>query len=92
MNKSDSLQRYSLAVVSHLLLVLAWYLFVELGKVPKFVMPSPVETLNALLVPNYRWIENTFATGIEIFGGYALAVVIGIGTACLLYTSPSPRD
>ena len=32
------LQRYGLAVVSHLLLVLAWYLFVELGHVPKFVM------------------------------------------------------
>jgi len=52
----DSLQRYAIAVVSHLLLVAAWYFFVELGKVPKFVMPSPQATLNALLVPNYRWL------------------------------------
>ena len=83
MNKSDSLQRYSLAVVSHLLLVLAWYLFVELGKVPKFVMPSPVETLNALLVPNYRWIENITVTAVEIFGGYILAVVAGVTIALM---------
>jgi NitT/TauT family transport system permease protein len=77
------LQRYGLAVVSHLLLVLAWYLFVELGHVPKFVMPSPTATFQALFVPNYRWIENVLVTGAEIFGGYALAVIIGIGTALL---------
>jgi NitT/TauT family transport system permease protein len=80
---NESLQRYSLAVVSHLLLVLAWYLFVELGQVPKFVLPSPYATLEALLVPNHRWIENTLVTGSEIFGGYILAVVIGIGIALL---------
>jgi NitT/TauT family transport system permease protein len=79
----DSLQRYSLAVVSHLLLVLAWYLFVELGHVPKFVLPSPLQTVQALFVPNYRWVDNTLATGAEIFGGYILAVVIGIGIALL---------
>ena len=79
----EMLQRYGLAVVSHLLLVLAWYLFVELGNVPKFVMPSPAATFQALLVPNYRWLENILVTGTEIFGGYVLAVVIGIGTALL---------
>jgi NitT/TauT family transport system permease protein len=77
----ETLQRYGLAVISHLLLVVAWYLFVELGHVPKFVMPSPYATVQALLVPNYRWIENILVTAAEIFGGYALAVVFGIGTA-----------
>ena len=79
----EMLQRYGLAVVSHLLLVLAWYLFVELGHVPKFVMPSPTATFQALFVPNYRWIENVLVTGAVIFGGYVLAVIIGIGTALL---------
>ena len=79
----EMLQRYSLAVVSHLLLVLAWYLFVELGHVPKFVLPSPAATVQSLLVPNYRWFDNTLVTGAEIFGGYVLAVGIGIGTALL---------
>src|SRR3954466_11908256 len=79
----DSLQRYALAVISHLLLVAAWHFFVVLGNVPKFVMPSPLETLNALLVPNYRWMENIAVTAAEIFGGYLLAVVIGVGIALL---------
>jgi len=76
-----NLQRYSLAVLSHLLLVAAWHFFVVLGKVPSFVMPSPAATLNALLVPNYRWLENIAVTGTEIFGGYILAVAVGVAIA-----------
>ena len=79
----DALQRYALAVVSHLLLVAVWYFFVELSKVPSFVMPSPQATLNALLVPNYRWLENIAVTATEIFGGYILAVVVGVGLALI---------
>jgi len=79
----SQLQRYALAVVSHLALVAAWHFFVVIGKVPKFVMPTPYDTLQALLVPNYRWMENITVTTTEIFVGYALAVVIGIGIALL---------
>jgi NitT/TauT family transport system permease protein len=79
----EALQRYSLAVISHLLLVVAWHFFVVIGNVPSFVMPSPQATLNALLVPNYRWFENIAVTGTEIFGGYILAVVVGVGIALL---------
>jgi NitT/TauT family transport system permease protein len=80
---SQTVQRYALAVVSHLALIVAWYLFVKLGEVPKFVMPSPYDTVHALLVPNYRWIENITVTTTEIFAGYILAVVFGIGAALL---------
>ena len=79
----EALQRYALAVISHLLLIAAWHFFVVVGKVPNFVLPSPLATLNALLIPNYRWLENIAVTGIEIFGGYVLAVVIGIAIALL---------
>src|ERR1043166_1263260 len=79
----EALQRYSFAVISHLLLVAAWHFFVVVGTVPSFVMPSPQATLNALLVPNYRWLENIVVTGTEIFGGYILAVVVGVGIALL---------
>jgi NitT/TauT family transport system permease protein len=79
----QALQRYALAAASHLALIAAWHFFVVLGKVPSFVMPSPAATLEALLVPNYRWLDNIRVTAAEIFGGYGLAVVIGIGTALL---------
>jgi NitT/TauT family transport system permease protein len=81
----DTLGRYALAVLAHIALVLAWYLFVKLGNVPKFVMPSPVETLNALLQPNYDWWRNITITGTEIFAGYFLALVTGVALA-LVFT------
>jgi NitT/TauT family transport system permease protein len=76
---------YALGVAAHLLLLLAWYLFVSLGDVPKFVMPSPRDTLHALFQPNYDWWSNVAVTGTEIFGGYALALVVGVALA-LLFT------
>ncbi|MEZ5739530.1 MAG: hypothetical protein R3E68_08810 [Burkholderiaceae bacterium] len=36
--------RVALGVAAHLLLVLGWYLFVTLGEIPQFVMPSPGAT------------------------------------------------
>ena len=92
MDRLDSkLGRYSLAVLAHLLLVLAWYLFVRIGEVPKFVMPSPGDTLGALLQPNYSWWSNTLVTATEIFGGYALALVVGVLLA-LLFTWSKPLE
>ena len=79
----EAIQRYALAVLSHLLLVVAWHFFVVLGNVPAFVMPSPLATVNALFIPNYRWFDNTIATATEIFGGYILAVALGVGMALL---------
>jgi NitT/TauT family transport system permease protein len=82
---NENLQRYSLAVLAHVALLLAWYLFVKLGNVPKFVMPSPGATLDALLQPNYGWWTNIAVTGTEIFAGYFLALVVGVGLA-LVFT------
>jgi len=81
--KTGTLHRYALAVLSHLLLVAAWHFFVVLKEVPAFVMPTPWATIHSLVVPNYRWMENVLVTALEIFGGYTLAVVIGVGIAML---------
>jgi NitT/TauT family transport system permease protein len=79
MNALDSpATRWTFAILAHLGLVLAWYLFVEIGQVPKFVMPSPQATLDALMNPNYSWWTNIAVTGTEIFGGYLIALVVGV--------------
>jgi len=74
-------RRYMLAILAHIALIVAWYLFVTLGNVPKFVMPSPGATLDALLQPNYSWWTNVSVTATEIFGGYFLALVGGVALA-----------
>ncbi|MDX1376247.1 MAG: ABC transporter permease [Burkholderiales bacterium] len=77
--------RVLLAVLAHLALLAAWYLFVTFGDVPKFVMPSPQATLGALFDPNYSWWLNCGVTALEIFGGYFLALAVGV-TLALLFT------
>lgn len=80
-----------MAVVSHVALVLAWYLFVRFGEVPKFVMPSPLDTVLTLRVENYDWVGNTLVTAAEIFGGYAAALVTGVLLA-LAFTWSKPLE
>ena len=67
-----------MAVVSHLALLLGWYLFVTFGDVPKYVMPSPADTARTLVAGNYDWWGNALVTATEIYGGYAAALAIGI--------------
>ena len=88
---SETVQRYTLAIVAHLALLLAWYLFVTLGNVPQFVMPSPGATLDALLQPNYSWWTNIAVTATEIFAGYFLALVVGVALA-LVFTWSKPLE
>jgi NitT/TauT family transport system permease protein len=88
---NETLQRWTLAVLAHVALIAAWYLFVKLGNVPKFVMPSPGATLDALLEPNYSWWTNIAVTATEIFAGYFLALVVGVALA-LVFTWSKPLE
>src|SRR3972149_1949955 len=88
---SETVQRYTLAIVAHLALLLAWYLFVTLGNVPQHVMPSPGATLAALREPDYGWWTNIAVTATEIFAGYFLALVVGVALA-LVFTWSKPRE
>ena len=84
----DRTTRTLTAVASHLALLLFWYLFVKFGDVPKFVMPSPGDALQALIgdkAGGYNWWTNSLVTATEIFGGYAIALVTGVLLA-LLFT------
>jgi len=81
----DKLGHYALGVLAHVALIVAWYLFVRLGDVPRFVMPSPGDTLDALLKPNYNWWGNITVTATEIFAGYFLALAVGVALA-LVFT------
>ena len=92
MSRLDSpASRWTFAVLAHVGLVVAWYLFVEIGRVPKFVMPSPQATLAALFNPDYSWWLNTGVTATEIFGGYFLALAVGVMLA-LAFTWSRPLE
>ena len=74
--------RWALIIIAHLLVVVAWHFFVVWGEVPAYVMPTPVDTLLSLQ-GEYNWVHNTWITASEVYGGYLLAVVVGVGLALL---------
>lgn len=82
------LGRYGPAIVIHLLVLLAWYLSVHWGGVPKFILPSPIDTLNTLSTEHYDWPRHTWATALEVFGGFSLAVVAGVALAVIFSWFP----
>jgi NitT/TauT family transport system permease protein len=88
----ETLRRYGLAFVSHALLILIWYAAVTYGNLPQFIIPSPIATVAALGGENYHWISNTLVTGSEIFGGYFLAVFIGVTFAMIFSWSRTAEE
>jgi NitT/TauT family transport system permease protein len=77
----DTTRRYGLAILAHILLIAAWWAFVTYAHVPAFVLPTPLATVETLAGHNYAWVQNTLVTASEIFGGYILAVVVGVVVA-----------
>ena len=75
--------RYLAIAAVHLVLLLAWQLAVDGFAIRPFILPSPLAMLRTLDIANYRWAGNTVVTAIEIFGGFALAVVLGVMLALL---------
>jgi NitT/TauT family transport system permease protein len=83
MDRRGNLGRYALAVLAHLALVVAWFALVKLGHVPRFVLPSPLETVQVLGESSYDWWGNIAVTAREIFGGFFLALAVGVALALL---------
>jgi len=80
----ETARRYGLAILAHVVVIAAWYFFVTYGHVPSFIMPSPVATVATLGGAHYNWIENTLVTASEIFGGYIIAVIVGVMIATII--------
>jgi NitT/TauT family transport system permease protein len=79
--RSSDWSRYGHVIISHLLLLAAWQALVVFGKLPAFVLPTPIATAATLGAPNYHWISNTLATAGEVYGGYILGVSAAVALA-----------
>jgi NitT/TauT family transport system permease protein len=74
-----------IALLAHVLAFALWQLAVDIGKVPAFILPSPLATFATLGNDRYDWWANTAVTAAEIFGGFLLATALGVVLA-LLFT------
>lgn len=79
---SKQIRRYGLILAVHLAVVVIWHLSVVLSEIPDYVMPTPLATLLSLQ-SDYGWVHNTLITAYEVFGGYSLAIVVGVTLALI---------
>lgn len=77
----EGAHRYLPGILAHLGLIAVWYAFAAYGHVPSFILPSPTATIATLAGRNYGWVDNSLVTASEIFGGYFLAVAVGVAIA-----------
>ncbi len=71
------------SLLVHLVLLAVWQAGVVIFGIRSFVLPSPIAMLKTLAAPTYAWGSNTLVTAIEIFGGFFLAAIVGVGLALL---------
>jgi NitT/TauT family transport system permease protein len=81
------LGRYWLAILAHIAFILLWW--VASKYVPRFILPSPVDTIGTLGMARYDWPRHILVTAAEVFGGFSLAVVVGVGLAVAFNWSPA---
>jgi NitT/TauT family transport system permease protein len=82
-------RRHGAAVLAHLAVLGLWVWATGWGGVPRFILPGPLETLRALGAPQIDWQRHILVTATEAFGGFALAVGIGVLLA-VLFTWSAP--
>ena len=89
----ESVGRWVLIAVMHLAVVVAWQLWVVLGNVESYIMPTPLATFATLLdFQSYNWLHNTLVTAASVFGGFWLAVAVGVVLALLFSWSRRLND
>jgi NitT/TauT family transport system permease protein len=79
--QNDFIRRYSLIIGVHLVVIAVWHGVVVGFDLPSYVIATPLATLMSLADPDYPWMHNIMVTATEIFGGYLLGVVVGVGMA-----------
>ena len=83
-----SVSRIAIILLVHLAVVVLWQVLVDAFHVPKFILPSPLATLQTLGAPNYAWASNLLVTAAEILGGFAIGAFVGVALAVIFTWSP----
>ncbi len=84
-----TLRFYGYAIAAHIGFILLWQLLVAVLDVPSYILPSPLETIAEITDASYNWWTHIWTTTLEIFGGYALAIIVGVSLAVMFVWVPA---
>jgi NitT/TauT family transport system permease protein len=83
-----SARSLAIILIVHLVVILLWQILVDAFQVPKFILPSPLATLQTLASAKYAWPSNVLVTAVEILGGFSLGALVGVLLAVIFTWSP----
>lgn len=69
------------------LLILAWQLGAAIAGLSEFILPTPFATLQRIGADAPMFLRHAWITGLEVVLGFAMAVVLGMATALLIFYS-----
>lgn len=79
---------FAVILIVHLAVLALWQVAVDAFHVPKFILPSPLVTIQTLGTASYAWGVNTLVTAVEILGGFGLGAVVGVALAVIFSWAP----
>jgi NitT/TauT family transport system permease protein len=56
-----SAQSLAIILIVHLAVIILWQILVDAFQVPKFILPSPLATLQTLTSAKYAWPSNSWS-------------------------------
>lgn len=78
-----SARSFAVILIVHVAVIVLWQVLVDVFKVPKFVLPSPLAAFSTLGSAKYAWVSNTAVTAAEILGGFSLGALVGVALAVI---------
>ena len=82
--RSSKIRKWLVPTITVIVLLVVWELVVRLGLVPNFLLPSPTQTLVALVEDFPELVRHAGTTLLEAVLGLALGVVVGFVFAVLM--------
>jgi NitT/TauT family transport system permease protein len=67
--------------------IVIWQEVTQIFKIPLFILPSPLNILNALTSHSFNWVGDSWSTTYETVAGFILAAAVGIPLAIALVYS-----
>lgn len=86
--RHDRVTRVVYPIAAVIVLLAAWELGRDMVGLPRFLLPSPTEILDAMLRNRAMLLREAWVTGLEVVLGFALSVAIGIPLAVAIFQSP----
>ena len=78
--------------ISFLIIIVIWQATVSFARVPRFILPPPLDVLNALIATFPILMRDTWVTARETLAGFFLSIVVAVPLAVLIATSAPLRN